>query len=35
MDDVYGESGSAKELLAKFGQTPGHIVEEARAILKR
>lgn len=35
MPDAYGESGSAKELLAKYGQSTEHIIAAARNILGR
>ncbi len=35
MQDVYGESGSSKELLSKYGQSADRIVDEARAVVRR
>jgi transketolase len=33
--DLYGESGSNEELLEKYGLTPRHIAEAARALIQR
>jgi transketolase len=33
--DVFGQSGTAEELLAHYGLTPAHLVEAAERVLKR
>lgn len=33
--DVFGQSGSAEDLLAHYGLTPAHLVEAAERVLKR
>ncbi len=35
MRDVFGQSGTADELLAHYGLTPAHLVEAAERVLKR
>lgn len=35
LQDCYGECGANAELMAKYGLSPAHIVEAARAVLKR
>ncbi|MDP3970533.1 MAG: transketolase C-terminal domain-containing protein [bacterium] len=35
MQDIYGESGKAEELLEKFGMTSAHIIEAIRRVIKR
>jgi len=35
MRDVFGQSGTAEELLAHYGLTPAHLVEAAQRVLRR
>ena len=35
VNDSFGESGKAEDLLEKYGLTAAHIAEEAEALLKR
>jgi hypothetical protein len=33
VNDMFGESGSAKDLIEKYGLAPKHVEEAARAVL--